>query len=433
MAEIVIHSRQVEMLPLSDLKGYDKNARTHPDGQVASLANIIRDSGFTNPVLIDDEDVIIAGHGRVLAAKKLKMAEVPCVRVSGLTPEQIKALRLSDNQTGLLSGWDDALLRVELLDLKAEGFDLALTGFGSLEIAALFDTEEGLVDPDDVPELEGAPVSLLGDVWLLGDHVLVNGDCTDPSTVEKAMNGARPHLLVTDQPFGVNYDANWRNDAVQAGRGGADWVKKHNGRAIGKVQNDDRVDWREAWALFKGDVIYVWHGHIQGALVQRSLEACEFELRSAIVWDKGQIAISRGHYHWQHEAMFYAVRKGANGHWSGDRKQSTVWNIPKPRKSETGHSTQKPVECMKRPLENNSKIGDHVYEPFSGSGTLIIAAQMTKRIAHAVELEPKYVDIAVTRWQTFSGADAVLSETGETFAQVRERRIAEAHADTVVL
>jgi len=421
MAEIVIHSRQVEMLPLSDLKGYDKNARTHPDGQVASLANIIRDSGFTNPVLIDDEDVIIAGHGRVLAAKKLKMAEVPCVRVSGLTPEQIKALRLSDNQTGLLSGWDDALLRVELADLQASGFDLSLTGFGSLELTGIFSTQEGNTDPDETPEAPAQPVTRPGDLWKLGDHLIVCGDSTDKATVDRVLAGRKPHLLVSDPPYGVEYDPAWRNDAAQAGKGkGAP-----GGRAVGKVSNDDKADWREAWALFSGDVAYIWHGHIQGAAVTASLHACDFELRSAIIWDKGRIAISRGHYHWQHEACFYAVRKGANGHWSGDRKQSTVWQISKPQKSETGHGTQKPVECMARPIRNNSAPGDRVYDPFIGSGTTLIAAQMNKRIAHGCELNPAYVDVSVIRFQDFTGIDAILEQTGETFSQVKERRIAE--------
>lgn len=428
MAEIVIHSRQVEMLPLSDLKGYDKNARTHPDGQVASLANIIRDSGFTNPVLIDDEDVIIAGHGRVLAAKKLKMAEVPCVRVSGLTPEQIKALRLSDNQTGLLSGWDDALLRVELADLQASGFDLSLTGFGSLELTGIFSTQEGNTDPDETPEAPAQPVTRPGDLWKLGDHLIVCGDSTDKATVDRVLAGQKPHLMVTDPPYGVNYDPNWRNEVGITREGVAQriktgkTVKPLRARAVGLVANDDRADWREAWALFPGDVAYVWHGDRGSSLVEASLHAVGFETRNLIVWNKSQMIIGRGHYHSKHEPCWYMVRKGGNGHWSGDRKQTTVWDIDH-RKSETGHGTQKPVEAMARPIRNNSAPGDHIYEPFSGSGTTIIAAQMNKRVCHAVELMPAYVDVACTRFAAFTGVAPVLVETGETFEEVKARRL----------
>jgi len=416
MAEIVIHSRQVEMLPLSDLKGYDKNARTHPDGQVASLANIIRDSGFTNPVLIDDEDVIIAGHGRVLAAKKLKMAEVPCVRVSGLTPEQIKALRLSDNQTGLLSGWDDALLRVELADLQASGFDLSLTGFSSLELTGIFSTQEGNTDPDETPEAPAQPVTRPGDLWKLGDHLIVCGDSTDKATVDRVLDGQKPHLMVTDPPYGVDYNPDWRNGALR--KDGS----KIGGRAIGEVANDHRADWREAWALFPGDVAYVWHSGTKAEVVAESLHATGFETRAQIVWNKSVMVIGRGHYHPKHEPCWYMVRKGGNGHWSGDRKQTTVWDIDH-RKSETGHGTQKPVEAMARPIRNNSAPGDHIYEPFSGSGTTIIAAQMNKRVCHAVELMPAYVDVACTRFAAFTGVAPVLVETGETFEEVKARRL----------
>lgn len=415
MPEIVVHSRQVEMLPLDALKSYEKNARTHPDNQITTLVNIIRDSGFTNPVLIDDDDVIIAGHGRVAAANKLKMTEVPCVRVSGLTPEQIKALRLSDNQSGLLSGYDDAILRLELGDLQASGFDLSLTGFTSLDLSKLFAVESGETDPDEVPETPKVPASRLGDLWRLGEHYLVNGDCTNPTAVAAALAGHKPPIMITDSPYGVSYDANWRNEAMRADGSPSD------GRAIGKVKNDERVDWREAWALFPGDVAYCWHADRHASSVQASLEAVGFEIRSQIIWAKTRFAIGRGHYHWQHEPCWYAVKKGKTAHWVGDRKQSTLWEISHV-KSETGHSTQKPIECMKRPIENNSEPGGHIYEPFSGSGTLIIAAQMTKRVAHALEIESSYVDVSILRWQNFTGQQATLSETGETYAQVKERR-----------
>jgi DNA modification methylase len=417
MAEpIVIHSRQVEMIPLGALKNYEKNARSHPDAQVASLVAIIRDAGFTNPLLIDDDDVIIAGHGRALAAAKLKMVDVPCVRVSGLTPEQLKGLRLSDNRTALGATWDDALLKLELGDLAAAGFDLSLTGFSGLELTGIFSTQEGNTDPEETPEPPAHPVSQLGDLWRLGDHWLICGDCTDKETVERVLGGQKPHLMVADPPYGVDYNADWRNHAVRANG------SPIAGRAVGRVTNDDRLDWREAWALFPGDVAYVWHAGRHASEVQRSLEAAEFEIRVQIVWAKSNIAIGRGHYHWQHEPCWYAVRKGANGHWAGDRKQSTLWQIDKPQKSETGHSTQKPVEAMARPMRNNSKPGDRVYDPFVGSGTTIIAAQMNKRICHAIELSPAYVDVCLKRFADFSGIAPTLAETGETFEQVKASR-----------
>lgn len=246
--------------------------------------------------------------------------------------------------------------------------------------------------------------------------------------------------MVTDPPYGVEYDAKWRNDV---GIGSA-------GTATGRVLNDDRADWRQAWELFSGDVAYVWHAGSKASVVAESLEACGFIIRSQIIWAKNNIVIGRGHYHPQHEPCWYAVRKGKTGHWCGSRKQktiwrfvrdqiradeqvfvrasdeggvvvlsgdeSTVWEIPKPLKSDTGHSTQKPVECMARPIRNNSKVGDGVYEPFSGSGTTIIAAEQNGRHCYAMELSPLYVDVSVTRWQNFVGGEAIHAETGKTFS-----------------
>jgi DNA modification methylase len=245
-----------------------------------------------------------------------------------------------------------------------------------------------------------------------GGHRLMCGDATKAKDVAKALAGVQPHLMATDPPYGVSYDAEWRLHAALNGPAAA----------YGKVKNDDRDDWREAWALFPGDVAYVWHSAVHAAEVAESLRAASFEPRAQIIWAKQQMVIGRGDYHWQHEPCWYAVRKGKTGHWSGDRKQTTLWQIDKPVKSETGHSTQKPVECMKRPIENNSSPGQAVYDPFVGSGTTIIAAEMTARACHAIELSPAYVDVAVLRWQAFIGGEATLQETGETFAAVKARR-----------
>lgn len=243
-------------------------------------------------------------------------------------------------------------------------------------------------------------------------HRIICGDATDVTTVATLLGDERPMLMVTDPPYGVEYDPEWRE---RAGVNTATAAK-------GTVLNDDRADWREAWALFPGDVAYVWHAGLFAGVVADSLIAARFRLRSQIVWDKGRLVLSRGDYHWQHEPCWYAVREGGTGHWAGDRKQVTVWQIDKPRKSETGHSTQKPVECMRRPIVNNSQPGDAVYEPFSGSGTTIIAGEMTGRRVLAVELDPAYVDVAVRRWEAYTGEAAVLESTGGVFRNVAQDR-----------
>jgi DNA modification methylase len=424
---------------------YVNNARTHSDAQVAQIAASIKEFGFTNPVLIDGENGIIAGHGRVLAARKLGMTEVPTIELSHLSTAQKKAYILADNKLALNADWDDELLNVEFGELKELGFDLELTGFTLDEIGALIPEQlpDGLTDPDEVPEPPAEPVSKPGDVWLLGKHRIICGSSTDAATVEKLLNNTRPHLMVTDPPYGIEYNADWRNHALRADGTAI------GGRAIGKVENDDIADWRKAWEHFPGEVAYVWHASTRTAEVLESLASCQFEARSLIIWATNTLAISRGHYHHQHEPCWYAVKKGKTGHWQGDRKQTTlwkniddvlrpdeevfcrkidaetihaisgdettIWNIPKPMKSETGHSTQKPVECMLRPIRNNSVKGDSVYEPFSGSGTTLIAAEISRRSCFAVELHPPYVDLAVIRWQNFTGKQAILESTGELY------------------
>ncbi len=402
-------------MPIAALIPYARNARTHSDAQVAQLAASIREFGFTNPILVDGERGIIAGHGRLLAARKLGLAEVPVIELSHLTPAQRRAYVLADNKLALNAGWDDDLLRLELADLRSEGFDLGLTGFGLDEIGELLaDSTMGLTDPDQVPEVPAEPVSRAGDVWLLGRHRLACGDSTDAATVERLLAGVKPHLMVTDPPYGVEYDPAWRNAAL-AGT---------NTARTGKVLNDHRADWREAWALFPGDVAYVWHGALHATTVAESLTACGFDIRAQIVWAKDRLVLGRGHYHWQHEPCWYAVR--GTGHWMGDRKQTTLWQIASTgQDAETVHGTQKPVECMRRPIENNSSPGQAVYEPFSGSGTTLISAEMTGRACYAAELSPAYVDVAVLRWEAFTGQEAVLASCGQTFATMKAERLGE--------
>ena len=388
--------------PVDDLIPYVNNARTHSDEQVAQIAASIREFGFTNPLLITPDKSVIAGHGRLAAARKLGLTVVPTITIDGLSDAQTKALVIADNSLALNAGWDNDLLKMELEGLLDDQFDIDLLGLeGNFLDRLLVADGEGLTDEDATPEAPAEPVAKAGDVWLLGEHRLVCGDSTDADTVAQCLNGVTPHLMVTDPPYGVNYDASWREEAGSGGR------------AVGKVLNDDNADWREAWALFPGDVAYVWHATTKVAIVEASLAACDFTVRAQIIWAKNNIVIGRGHYHRKHEPCLYAVRNGRTGHWCGDRKQSTVWNIDKSMRSETGHSTQKPVECMLRPIINNSSAGQAVYEPFSGSGTTIIACEKSGRVCHAIELNPVYVDIAVKRWEEYTGQVAVLEVVEE--------------------
>ncbi len=418
-------AREILLRGIDELVPYARNSRTHSEEQVAQIAASMREWGWTTPVLIDEEGTIIAGHGRIMAARVLGLSEVPTMVARGWSEAQKRAYTIADNKLALNAGWDPELLKLELHDLANQDFRLELTGFGENELSlAMFSPSTTHADPDEVPPAPLEPVSVRGDVWVLGSHRLLCGDSTQPHDVAKALNGVAPHLMVTDPPYGVEYDASFRNGIV-----------RQNGsivgaRAVGKVLNDDRADWRETWALFPGDVAYVWHAGIYASVVAESLIASGLDIRSQIIWAKQQFAIGRGDYHWQHEPCWYAVRKGAKGHYCGGRKQSTLWDIPKPAKSETGHSTQKPVECMKRPIENNSSPGQAIYEPFSGSGTTIIAGEMTGRHIHAIELNPAYVDVAVKRWQQFTGGSAVLEGDGRKFDEVadgRTRTTAETH------
>jgi DNA modification methylase len=403
----------VERWPTERLVSYARNARTHDAEQVEQIAASIREWGWTNPILVAEDGTIIAGHGRVLAAKKLRLEEVPVMVASGWSDAQKRAYALADNKLALNAGWDLAMLGLELSELEGLGFELDLTGFNIDERAALTAVStEGLTDPDAAPELPAEPVSRLGDIWVLGRHRLLCGDSTLPEDAEKLLGGIKPHLMVTDPPYGVSYDPAWRK------RAGVNL----NPLKLGKVANDDRADWREAWALFPGSVAYVWHAGRHTSEVQQSLEAAGFEMRSQIIWAKDRFALSRGHYHWQHEPCWYAVRGTSVAHWTGDRKQSTLWNVHARDDDGHGHGTQKPVECMRRPIENNSSAGQAVYEPFSGSGTTIIAAEMTGRSCLAIEIDPAYVDVAIQRWQAFTGQQAVLDGEGGSFEAVGDQR-----------
>lgn len=323
--------------------------------------------------------------------------------------------RIADNKLALNASWDNTLLDVELVDLQTMGFDVGLTGFTKDEINALSAGAVGQTDPDQVPDPLVDPVSAASDLWNLGVHRLLCGDATSAEDVKRAFGAHVPHLMVTDPPYGVDYDPDWRNRADRI-------IGKPCGvRAIGRVTNNDRADWREAWSLFPGDVAYVWHAGVHARVVAESLEVCGFRIRSQIVWAKPRFVLSRGDYHWQHEPCWYAVREGATGHWQGARDQSTVWSVGAGEEDEaTVHGTQKPVECMRRPILNNSAKGDAIYEPFCGSGTTLIAAETTGRVCLGIEIDPAYVDVAVKRWQNLTGRTALLEGDGRTFVDLTQ-------------
>jgi DNA modification methylase len=395
------------MVPLSKLKGNPNNPRILRDEKFAKLKKSISDFpdmlNYRAIVAVSQADgtyMVLGGNMRLKALQDLKIKEAPVMLADHWSEEQRQQFVIKDNVGFGEWDWDALANGWETEQLQDWGMDLPVD-FGA-------ETNEGLTDPDEVPAVPETPISVLGDVWVMGKHRIICGDSTEAETVSKCLNGVKPHLMVTDPPYGVNYDPTWR---VRAGA-------NLDTAATGLVMNDDRADWRECWALFPGDVAYVWHGGAHTHTVAESLVASGFGLRAQIIWNKGQLVMGRGDYHWQHEPCWYVVRGGKTGHYVGGRKQTTVWDIAKPHKSETGHSTQKPVECMKRPIENNSSPGQAVYEPFSGSGTTIIAGEMTGRSIHAIELSPAYVDVAVKRWEAFTGNKAIHEATGKTFEEV---------------
>ena len=405
----------IEKWPLDRLLPYAANARTHSESQVAQLAGSIAEFGFNVPLLVDERGVLIAGHGRLLAARHLGLTEVPVIRLNHLTDAQARAYRLADNQLVLNAGWDDELLAAELARLQEDGFSLDLIGFTDEDLDRLMaeaDAEGdgvGEGDENEIPEPPADPVTRPGDLWILGKHRLLCGDSTSATDVERLLAGVVPHLMVTDPPYGVEYDPSWRNQAGVSSTA-----------RTGKVANDDRADWREAWALFPGEVAYVWHAAIFAKTVAESLEANDFKVRAQIIWSKPRFVLGRGDYHWQHEPCLYAVRKSGTGHWQGARDQATVWAIGNGGDEDeaTIHGTQKPVECMRRPILNNSAEGDSVYEPFAGSGTTVIAAETTGRVCFAMELNPAYADVTVGRWQKMTGQKAILDGDGRCFDDI---------------
>jgi DNA modification methylase len=389
-----------------------RNARTHTDAQVAEIAGSIRAFGFTNPILVGEDDDVVAGHGRLAAARRLGSLMVPVVPLVGLTEVQRRQLMLADNRIALNATWDLDMLKLELTDLSTMGADLSILGFTKQELAAALEpaVSTGLTDENEVPGVADVAVTSVGDTWCMGCHRLVCGDSTDANTVMTLLGSSEPHLMITDPPYGVDYDPAWRHR-----------VGVNKSARVGKVQNDERADWQAAWALFPGAIAYVWHGALHATTVAESLVRHGFTIRAQIIWAKERLVIGRGDYHWQHEPCWYAVRK--KGNWTGDRKQTTLWNISSGGQDvETIHGTQKLVECMRRPILNNGSPDQAIYDPFLGSGTTLIAAETSKRVWLGVELDPRYVDVAVRRWQAFTGHRATLLADGRPFDVIAAER-----------
>jgi DNA modification methylase len=377
---------QIDLVDPKALTPHPQNSRKHTDKQVRSLAAAIKAFGFTQPVVTDGEDVILMGHARTLAAIDAGLTEIPRIRRADLTEAQARALVIADNRLHEMGSWDMTVLDAELHALMGEGIDLSLTGF---TLAAPDVADPKAADEDDVPEAPEMPVCRAGDVWHLGPHRLWIGDSRDPAIIGPAM-AMKPVLMVTDPPYGVNYDPAWRADALGM-----------KGVATGKVQNDHEADWTDVWLGFTGPVAYVWHAGTHAHEVLQSLNAAGFEVRSQIIWDKGRPVIGRGHYHHAHEPCFYAVRQGEKAPWRGPGGLD-VWQFTH-RKSGTGHGTQKPVEAMRRPIVAATRAGQVVFDPFMGSGTTLIAAASTGRIAAGVEIDPRYGDVAALRWAAYTG------------------------------
>lgn len=391
-----------ENFALSDLKIYENNPRTITKQQFEKLQSSIAEDGYHQPLVINTDGTLISGHQRAEVMRRMGITKIRVVRPSKLlSPEEVDRINVRSNVNN--GAWD--------FDILADRFDLEQLVDWGMDEKLLGNIVKA--DPEDeqheLPELQAQAISVPGQVWILGNHRLMCGSSTVATDVEKLLNGVKPHLMVTDPPYGVEYDADWRNKAKRADG------SPIGASAVGKVKNDEQNDWRAAWALFPGDVAYVWHADKFSPLVAESLNESGFKMRNLIIWAKNHFSISRGDYHHQHEPCWYAVREKATGHWSGDRKQTTLWEIDKPQKSETGHSTQKPVECMRKPMENNSSPGQAVYEPFAGSSTTIIAGEQIGRHVYAMEIHPGYVDMGCRRWMNLTGLKAIDSETGEEF------------------
>jgi len=417
---------------------YARNSRKIPQRAIDKVAASIKEFGFRQAIVVDKHGVIICGHTRWLAAKKLGLREVPVHVAENLTPAQVKAYRLMDNRSHQETDWDLELLGPELEDLKGLDFDLALTGFDEREL------EDLLADPDlinlanVVPDVPANPVTQPGDLWLCGtgpnQHRILCGDATIPEVVSRLLGTRRPFLMVTDPPFGIELDSEWRDRAHLNGHGPAEpsYMKRRTaGHTNTTISGDTRADWSEAFELVPSlQVAYVWHASKFTSEVLAGLLRIGFIHHQQIIWDKQRTVLTRTLYWFQHEPCWFVRMK--NAPWYGKPgENSTIWSCPSPKfimnsskEEKFDHPTQKPVELMRRPILNHTKKGELVYEPFIGSGTTLAAAEITGRVCCGIELDPKYVDVAVLRWQGLSSQEARLEGDGRTFDEIRAEGMA---------
>lgn len=403
---------QIETIKLDELIPYANNSRTHSDEQVAQIAASIREFGWTNPVLIDANGTIVAGHGRVMAARKLNMDSVPCLRLGHLSQAQVRAYVIADNKLALNAGWDEKMLAAELEILKEEDFNIGLTGFTDEELTALLETEviEGNTDPDEAPEPPVEPITRPGDVWILGKHRLMCGDSTNIDALKALCQDQLVDMWLTDPPY--NVDMNAKNEMLQ--KAGKARKNKSSFGIVNDAMGDDefRQFLRDCYVaadsvMKPGSVFYIWHADSEGYNFRGAAQDAGWKVRQCLIWHKSVFAIGRSDYHWKHEPCLYGWKEGAGHLWASDRKQTTVLEFNKPSKSKE-HPTMKPVELFEYQMLNNTKEGDIVLDSFGGSGTTLIAAEKNGRVARLMELDPKYCDVIVKRWEEFTGKKAVL-------------------------
>ena len=402
---------QIKQVKIEKLIPYARNARTHSDEQVAQIAARVKEFGWTNPILVDGDKGIIAGHGRLAAARKLGMTEVPVIELTHLSETQKKALILADNKLSLNAGWDNEMLMLEIKELELEGFDLGLTGFDAEELEALTPVEvtDGLTDEDATPEVPIEPITKPGDVWVLGKHRLMCGDSTSIEALERLCNGQLVDMWLTDPPYNV---------AVQGGNHGD--PERTNGLKIMNDQMSDeafrqflRDSYTAADAVMKpGAVFYIWHADSEGYNFRGAAQDAGWKVRQCLIWKKSSIVMGRQDYHWKHEPCLYGWKEGAGHLWATDRKQTTILEFDKPSRNGE-HPTMKPVALFEYQMLNNTKGGDIVLDSFGGSGTTMIAAEKNGRVARLMELDPKYCDVIVRRWEEFTGKKAVLEGQDE--------------------
>ena len=426
---------QIEQWPVARLKPYERNPRLHSDNQVAKVAASIASYGWTVPLLVTEDGEVIAGHGRLLAARHLGLTEVPVIRLAHLSPEQVRAYRVADNQLVLAGAWDEELLAAELHALNATGFDLDLTGFDHEELdrllAPLDGDVSGLAGEDVIPEPPANPVSRPGDLWLLGDHRLLCGDSTKADDVVRVMHNHKAILFASDPPYLVSYDGTNHPSKQGWPDKNKDWSESYattwDDASQGPELYEGFIRAAIEHAILPNAAWYCWHASRRQAMVEGVWEKFGAFVHQQIVWAKARGILTRSYYLWQHEPCFFGWLKGNKPPRVSDDYPSTVWNLPTVKVGEkTEHPTSKPIEVFAIPMRQHTKPGEVCFEPFSGSGSQIIAGEATGRRVYAIEISPQYVDVAVRRWQTASGKQATLDGDGRTFDEIAGERLPQA-------